>query len=157
MSGPLRGYRRHRHCDDPHCDDSHCDDSHCDDSHCDDPRGHDRRADGPIVWLELVWLFLVVINPFLTRVLTEGRADLVRFAPYAVAQAVQLGTFAVLVAVVSRRGWFAPGTPTGLTHRGWMGSLIPASGFVLSLPAFPASVSGRSRCGRCCRSSAAGS
>lgn len=33
-----------------------------------------RRADGPIVWLNLLWLFLVVINPFLTRVLTEGRS-----------------------------------------------------------------------------------
>lgn len=95
-----------------------------------------RRADSPVIGLNLLWLFLVVINPFLTRVLTEGDVDLVRFGAYALAQGVQMITFAVMVAVTARRGWFDAAAPRSLTHRGWVRSLINASGFLLSLPVF---------------------
>ncbi|MHA6784860.1 TMEM175 family protein [Pseudonocardia saturnea] len=95
-----------------------------------------RRADPPVVWLNMLWLFLVVINPFLTRVLTEGDMELARFAPYAVAQAVQMLALATMVAVISRRGWFAPDAPRSLTTRGWVRSLVLAGGFLLSLPVF---------------------
>jgi uncharacterized membrane protein len=95
-----------------------------------------RRADPPVVGLNLFWLLLVVLTPFLTRILTEGDVGFVQFAMYAVAQAVQLATFAVMVAVLARRGWLAPGAPRSLTVRGWAHSLVIAAGFLLSLPCF---------------------
>jgi uncharacterized membrane protein len=95
-----------------------------------------RRTDPPIVGLNLFWLLLVVVTPFLTRVLTEGHVGFVQFAMYAVAQAVQLGTFAVMIAVLARRDWFAPSAPRSLTVRGWTRSLVIAAGFLLSLPCF---------------------
>lgn len=95
-----------------------------------------RRADPPVVGLNMLWLLLVVLTPFLTRILTEGDVRFVQFAMYALAQAVQMGTFAVMIAVLSRRGWFAPATPRRLTTRGWMRSLVGVAGFLLSLPCF---------------------
>ncbi len=94
------------------------------------------RADPPVVGLNLFWLLLVVLTPFLTRILTEGDVGFVQFAMYAVAQAVQLATFAVMLAVLARRGWFAPDAPRSLTVRGWARSLTIAAGFLLSLPCF---------------------
>jgi uncharacterized membrane protein len=95
-----------------------------------------RRADPPVVGLNLFWLLLVVLTPFLTRILTEGDIGFVQFAMYAVAQAVQLATFAVMLAVLARRGWLAPDAPRSLTVRGWVHSLAIAACFLLSLPCF---------------------
>jgi len=96
-----------------------------------------RRADAPLVGLNLFWLLMVVVTPFLTRILTEGDVGFVQFSMYAVAQAVQMGTFAVMIAVLNRRGWFVARTPRSLTVRGWGNSLVGASGFLLSVPLFP--------------------
>jgi uncharacterized membrane protein len=96
-----------------------------------------RRADSPLVGLNLFWLLMVVVTPFLTRILTEGDVQFVQFTMYAVAQAVQMTTFAVMIAVLARRGWFAAGTPRSLTVRGWVGALLGAAGFLLAVPLFP--------------------
>jgi uncharacterized membrane protein len=95
-----------------------------------------RCADNPVVWLNLFWLLMVVITPFLTRIITEGDLSFVKFGMYALAQAMQMTTFGVMIAVIARRGWFAADTPRSLTRRGWVESLVGASGFLLSLPAF---------------------
>ena len=98
---------------------------------------HVRRADRPIVHLTLLWLLLIVLTPFFTRVLSEGDGvTFVRFSLYATAQALQLVTMAVMIAIIARRGWFNPTAPVGLTRRGWVHSLIPAVAFAVSVPAF---------------------
>jgi uncharacterized membrane protein len=94
------------------------------------------RADAPVVGLNLFWLLMVVITPFLTRIVTEGDVGFVQFAMYAVAQAVQMSTFAAMIVVLNRRGWLAPDAPRSLTVRGWARSLVGASGFLISLPCF---------------------
>ncbi len=96
-----------------------------------------RRADPPVVGLNLFWLLLVVITPFLTKVITEGDLGFLRFALYAGAQALQACTMALIITVLAGRGWFAPGTPRPLTDRGYLRSLVVASGFLVSLPLFP--------------------
>jgi uncharacterized membrane protein len=69
------------------------------------------RADGPVVLLNLLWLLLVVLTPFLTRVLGEGESVVfVRFGMYA--------------------------TPVSLSGRGWVAALISAVAFAVSVPAF---------------------
>jgi uncharacterized membrane protein len=95
------------------------------------------RADRPVIGLNLLWLLFVVLTPFFTRMLIEGEPDFVRFTLYALAQAAQMCTFAVIVAVLSRRGWFGPSMPRGYRERGWVGSLVGAAGFLLSIPLYP--------------------
>ena len=98
---------------------------------------HLTRSDGPVVPLTFAWLLLVVLTPFLTRVLSEGEIVFGRFALYAAAQALQLVVFAVLVAVVARRGWLGPAAPPSVARRGWARPLVVASGFLVSIPLFP--------------------
>jgi uncharacterized membrane protein len=96
-----------------------------------------RRADAPVVGLNLAWLLLIVLTPFLTKTLTEGDLVFARFGMYAGAQALQTLIFAGLVAAIARRGWYTPETPPTISHRSYMRSVVIASGFVLSIPMFP--------------------
>ena len=101
---------------------------------------HVRRCDGLGIHLNMLWLLLIVLTPFFTRVLNGANDDqltFLRFTLYATAQALQLVTMAALIALIARRRWFAETAPVQLTKRGWVRSLIPAVSFVLSVPAFP--------------------
>jgi uncharacterized membrane protein len=95
-----------------------------------------RHVDGSVIRLNLFWLFLVVINPFLTRVLTEGDSNVLRFGMYAVAQALMMFAFAAMVAIVARRHWFAAEAPADLTDHGYLRSLLTAVAFLVSVPAY---------------------
>lgn len=98
---------------------------------------HVARADGVVVHLSLLWLLLVVVTPFLTRVLSEGEGvTAIGFGLYAAAQALQLTTLAAIVTVIGRRGWFAPTAPQRWARRGWVGALTTAATFAVSIPAF---------------------
>jgi uncharacterized membrane protein len=96
-----------------------------------------RRADPPVVQLNLLWLLLVVVNPFLTRLITEGDLDFLRFSMYAAAQGLQMLAMAAMIMVLARRGWFAAGAPEWLTRRGWVRSVVGAAAFLVSVPLFP--------------------
>jgi uncharacterized membrane protein len=95
------------------------------------------RVDAPVVQLNFLWLLCIVVNPFLTRIIVEGDLVFLRFSLYAVAQAVQLLALALMIVVLTRRGWLAPDTPRSFTHRGWVRSVVGAAAFLLSVPLFP--------------------
>ncbi|GAA4552253.1 TMEM175 family protein [Pseudonocardia xishanensis] len=95
------------------------------------------RADTGIIWLNMLWLLLIVLTPFLTRFISEEQVDFPRFAVYALAQTLQTGTFAVLVLVLARTGAFIPGTPRHWLHRGWVASAVIGGAFLVSIPLFP--------------------
>jgi uncharacterized membrane protein len=95
-----------------------------------------RRADPPVIQLNLLWLLLVVLNPFLTRMLTEGDQLFLRFALYAAAQGLQMVAMALMIAVMARREWFAPEAPASLTRHGWVRSTIGAATFLVSIPVY---------------------
>jgi uncharacterized membrane protein len=90
-----------------------------------------------LVTLSLAWLLLIVLTPFLTRVLTEGDLDIVRFGMFAVAQALLQLVFAAMVSLAVREGLFAPGTPPSMTARPWNDAAGGALGFLVSVPLFP--------------------
>jgi uncharacterized membrane protein len=96
-----------------------------------------RHVDGRVIRLNIFWLLLVVLNPFLTRVLTEGDSNILRFGMYAVAQALMMVAFAGMIAIVGRRGWFAADAPASLKHRGYLRSLLSGGTFLISVPAYP--------------------
>lgn len=98
---------------------------------------HDvHRASRLLVRLDQNWLLMAVVTPFLTRLLSEGHLNVVRFVPYAVAQTVQFSLMAGMIAVIRRQG--LTGDPrsadrlVGLSRR----ALSFAAAFALSVPVF---------------------
>src|SRR5919107_307655 len=90
-----------------------------------------------LVTLSLTWLLLIVLTPFLTRLLTEGDADVIRFGMFAVAQAVLQLVFATMVSLAVRERLFAPATPVAVTGHPWRHAVAGAVGFLVSVPLFP--------------------
>ncbi|GAY09561.1 TMEM175 family protein [Pseudonocardia sp. N23] len=96
------------------------------------------RADRPLVLLNLVWLLLIVLTPFLTEVIREGDdITWIRFGLYSLAQALLLFVLAVMVSRMSTRDLFVEGTPGSLSRRGWISMALTGAGFLLSIPFFP--------------------
>lgn len=95
------------------------------------------RADGLILRLNLGWLLVIVLTPFLTRVVTEGdELNVLRFSSYAAAQTLQMSIMALMIYLLGRKGWFEQSTPPSLTARGYLRSLYTALGFALSIPIY---------------------
>lgn len=96
------------------------------------------RADRQLVLLNLVWLLLIVLTPFLTEVVREGD-DLtwIRFGLYSVAQALLLFVLAIMVSRMSTHGLFVDGTPESLSRRGWISMALTGAGFLLAVPLYP--------------------
>jgi uncharacterized membrane protein len=90
-----------------------------------------------LVTLSLTWLLLIVLTPFLTRVLTEGDPDVIRFAMFAVTQALLQLVFAAMVSLAARERLFAPATPVAVTGHPWRHAGAGAVGFLVSVPLFP--------------------
>ena len=95
------------------------------------------RTSTALVWLNMLWLLIIVCTPLLTRLLAEERGGSVRFGIYAVAQTIQLLTFAAMVWLLGRTGGFLPDTPRSRLHRGWVSSVVTAASFLISIPLFP--------------------
>lgn len=96
------------------------------------------RADTTTIWINLAWLLIIVITPFLTRFIAEEDVDFPRFAVYALAQTLQALIFIALVVRLNRTDAFLPSTPPHWTRRdGWLNSAITATAFVISIPLFP--------------------
>jgi uncharacterized membrane protein len=95
-----------------------------------------RRVDGPVIRLDLFWLLLVVVNPFLTRVLTEGESNILRFGMYAAAQTLMMLALAAMIAILARRHWFAADAPASLNGHGYLRSLVSAAAFAVSVPVY---------------------
>jgi uncharacterized membrane protein len=93
-----------------------------------------RAVGRPVIELNLLWLFLVVANPFLTRLITEGEMNFLRFSLYALAQGVQTLVLVAMTLVLRRKGWFSPKTPTALSRRGWIVPLVRSVAFLGSVP-----------------------
>ncbi|WP_344428375.1 TMEM175 family protein [Pseudonocardia ailaonensis] len=94
------------------------------------------RATMSVVWLNMLWLLMIVITPFLTRLISEDHVDFPRFTFYAMGQLIQVVAFAALIRQLGRTGGFLPGTPAPLVRRGWIPSLGIAVGFLISIPLF---------------------
>jgi uncharacterized membrane protein len=97
-----------------------------------------RRVNGAVVRLNAAWLFLVVVNPFLTKVLADGESNVVRFGLYALAQALMMFTLAAMIVVVARNGWFAEDAPSYLSSRGYLRSVLSGLAFLIAIAAYPA-------------------
>ena len=99
------------------------------------------RVDARLRTLNLVWLLMLVLNPFATKLLTtEGQDTLVthalKFGFYALLQTVAAAAMTAMVHRMIARSLQRPGTPStlvGETDRHNLGIFL---GFGLSIPVF---------------------
>ncbi len=95
------------------------------------------RVTAPVISLNIWWLFLIVITPFTTKLLSTGELNIVRFGTYAAVEAIQSTLFVVMVLVIMRSDFVKPGTD--LEHfRNTIRRTVPvAFGFAVSIPVYP--------------------
>lgn len=104
-------------------------------------RGHHRvfryfmAAPPAVVWWNLLWLMMIVLTPFATRVLTHsGGGYEVRIAFYALVQALAALFLLLSVRVISRRHLLDPQSPPTLVPDAVLGLGTIAISFLVSIP-----------------------
>jgi uncharacterized membrane protein len=89
---------------------------------------------GRLVVLSLGWLFLLVLTPFATRVLSGAGGFQVRFVLYAAVQALAGLLWVAMVWEIQRNRLYRSDTPPDLFANAYFGSGALAAGFLLSIP-----------------------
>lgn len=96
-----------------------------------------RHASQHVVTLNFGWLFLLVITPFTTKLISLGEGNLLRFGIYASTEALQFGLFAVMAAVIIRQRLARPEIPV-LRLRQTIHRVVPfAIAFAIAIPLYP--------------------
>jgi uncharacterized membrane protein len=98
------------------------------------------RSDRALRTLNLLWLLVIVLTPFATKLLSEESGDdsthAIRWGFYALLQLLASVTFLVMVRHAVNRGLVDSDTPADLAHRTFYGVAGPVLGFGLSIPLF---------------------
>jgi uncharacterized membrane protein len=104
-------------------------------------RGHHRlfryfmAAPPAVVWWNLLWLMMIVLTPFATRVLTRSDDGFeVRFAFYASVQALAALFLLLSLRVIARRHLLDPQAPPALVPEAVVGLGTIAISFLVSIP-----------------------
>lgn len=103
-------------------------------------RGHHRvfryvtHLDGRLTGLTMTWLFMQVIVPFATRVLTGDGAFQARFGFYAVVQIASFVPFALMVREIKRNHLYRANTPPTMFSSTYVRMIGIGAGFALSIP-----------------------
>jgi len=92
------------------------------------------RLDSRLTTLTLGWLFMLVITPFATRVITGNGAFQFRFGFYSIVQVVAVVLFALMSREIERKGLSRPDTPTEMHAHTFLRPAGFTSGFLLSIP-----------------------
>ena len=95
-----------------------------------------RHVRSQVISINFGWLFLLVITPFTTKMISFGHGNALRFGTYAATEALQFGLFAVMIVVILRQRLLHPGVdPARLKATLW--HVIPLSGaFAISIPVY---------------------
>lgn len=95
-----------------------------------------RGLGGRVQRLNMLWLMILVLTPYITKLLTEGEGGgfIVRFGLYAVAQAIAGVLFVLMIRDMRRYGLLRPGVPEDVIDATLLGSAIMASVFAISIP-----------------------
>jgi uncharacterized membrane protein len=92
------------------------------------------KLGGRMVFLTLLWLFVLVLTPFATRLLSGDGAFQVRFVFYAIVQALAGLIWVLMVAEIQRQKLYRADTPPDLFKGAYFGTGGLAAGFLLSIP-----------------------
>jgi uncharacterized membrane protein len=89
---------------------------------------------GRIFGLNMLWLLMMVITPFTTRVLTGNSGFAVRFTLYAVVQVIASLCMVWMVSELRRYGLLLPQTPESVTRDSRVTDVVVAVLFAISIP-----------------------
>jgi uncharacterized membrane protein len=92
------------------------------------------RLDAYVTALDMVWLLMIIITPFATKLLIDGGGFGVRFGLYAVIQVVTLVTFWLLSRRLRDDRLLRPGAPPPLSADGELAVVFAACMFAISIP-----------------------
>jgi uncharacterized membrane protein len=92
------------------------------------------RLDGHLTGLTIGWLFLQVVTPFATRVITGDGAFQVRFGFYATVQIAAFVLFALMANEIERKHLARADTPPGVLRRTVLRTVGITAGFAVSIP-----------------------
>ncbi|GAA2102106.1 TMEM175 family protein [Streptomyces albiaxialis] len=95
---------------------------------------HVRALSSRLTSLTLAWLFIQVLMPFATRVITAEGAFPPRFSLYALTQVLASATFALIIREVRRAHLYRADVPPRAFAQNRVRSLCLASVFALSVP-----------------------
>jgi uncharacterized membrane protein len=92
-------------------------------------------AHGGRLWgLTMAWLFMQVVTPFATRVITGDEAFQVRFGFYSLVETAAFVLFILIVLEIRRNGLYRANTPPDLFNRNILHTGILAVLFLVSIP-----------------------
>lgn len=93
------------------------------------------RADGRLLLLNLGWLLMIVVAPFVTRMIVDDKLMFpVGFVCYAVVQVVLAGVMLLMLGHAQRHHLFVSHTPPLFPRRARIRSLIAGLPFLVSIP-----------------------
>ncbi|MFI6293237.1 TMEM175 family protein [Nonomuraea sp. NPDC050790] len=93
-----------------------------------------RALGGRLTGLTLTWLFMQVLMPFATRVLTADGAFPPRFSLYAIVQVLASATFALIILEIRRAHLYRTDVPPPEFAQSLVRSVCLAAVFALSIP-----------------------
>ncbi|MER8234104.1 TMEM175 family protein [Streptomyces sp. NPDC094049] len=93
-----------------------------------------RTLDSRLTSLTLVWLFMQILMPFATRVLTSDSAFPPRFSLYALVQVLASTTFALIIREIRRAHLYRADAPPRVFAESLVRSVCLASVFGVSIP-----------------------
>jgi uncharacterized membrane protein len=92
------------------------------------------RLDQRIISLNLVWLFMIVVTPFASRLLSGNGGFGVRFGLYAVVQLFTMISFLLMSRHIRGNALLRPDAPPAVTNESDDSWLVVAVFFALSIP-----------------------
>jgi uncharacterized membrane protein len=92
------------------------------------------RVTGPVARWTMLWLLMIVLTPFATRMIVGSGGFAARFTVYASVQALA-AIFFLLTVYEMRRGQLTrPGTPRSVFTKAYYQSAVVATAFLVSIP-----------------------
>ncbi|MFI9559697.1 TMEM175 family protein [Nonomuraea endophytica] len=95
---------------------------------------HVRSLGGRLTSLTLAWLFMQVLMPFATRVLTADGAFAPRFSLYAIVQVLASASFALIIREIQRAHLYRSDVPPQVFAQSLVRSICLAAVFAVSVP-----------------------
>ncbi|KFU80327.1 Uncharacterized membrane protein [Amycolatopsis lurida] len=93
-----------------------------------------RALSGRLISLTLTWLFMQVLMPFATRVITAEGAFPLRFSVYAMVQVLASASFALIIREIRRGHLYGTGGPPRVFAQSLTRSVCLAAVFGISVP-----------------------
>jgi uncharacterized membrane protein len=96
--------------------------------------GNVTRLTGRLLQWNLLWLLMIVLTPFATRVIVANGAFAARFTLYALVQALASGLFMVEVREMDRHDLVRAGTPRSVFSDTYLRTSFVTGAFLVSIP-----------------------